>query len=471
MKKLFAILLVCAMVLSMAACGSDKTNEKPSPDASTPSQGDVSPNPDNETTPGGNDATEPSEGWQTKDVTLPTFDTVEVVQKTACEGQLTAKVAQSPWQLEDFDQEAIMSALKASPLFEGWIFGTEVSESAEITNYKEIGNVPGYEWEQCIVATREVYDTMAYASDLTLTFSGDTHYIHGYEGIKLEIDIPIEEVTPEIQDEVYKLLQVIYGEYAEALCYAPVTSGENLLLEVNQSNAIIYLRRTTSKYGLTFNMYMKALSSGNAYREFPGDGFYQSVAKAPQYAYEFLNEKVGSLDVNDFNNIGAAMLKETFEGYTYTSPESTAYRVRYLTLENGHNVEKVQITGNIATEELSGSFAPDFKLEYEVVHNGTAISDVEMKFECGVGIAADGDDEYYAQLKTKFFGVAQKMFGYVLKDELDIPTVMTQKEDGTYNAYNFKTTVCGLEKNASISFAMGPTMAGPVVGYIYFNIQ
>jgi hypothetical protein len=131
----------------------------------------------------------------------------------------------------------------------------------------------------------------------------------------------------------------------------------------------------------------------------------------------------------------------------------------------------VQITGNIATEELSGSFAPDFKLEYEVVHNGTAISDVEMKFECGVGIAADGDDEYYAQLKTKFFGIAQKMFGYVLKDELDIPAVMTQKEDGTYNAYNFKITVCGLVKNASISFAMGPTMAGPVVGYIYFNIQ
>ena len=471
MKKILAILLACAMVFAMAACANTDNSEKPDSGASQPTQGDVTTNPDNETTLGGNDATEPSEGWQTKNVELPTFDTVEVVQKTAYEGQLTASVVQSPWQLEDFNQEAIMSALKASSLFEGWIFGTEVSEAAEITNYKELGYVPGYEWEQCIVATREVYDTMAYASDLALTFSGDTHYIHGYEGVKLEIDIPKEDVTPEIQDEVYKLLKVIYGEYADAMCYAPVTSGENLLLEVKQSNAIIYLRRTVSKYGLTFNMYMTPLSVGNAYREFPGDGFYKSVAKAPQYAYEFLNEKVGALDVNNFQNIGADMLKETFEGYTHTSPESTAYRVRYLTLENGHNVERVQITGNIATEELSGSFAPDFKLEYEVVHNGTAISDVEMKFECGVGLAADGDDEYYEQLKTKFFGIAQKMFGYVLKDEVDVAANLVKGEDGKYTAYRYTTTVCGLEKNASIDFAMGPTMAGPVVGYIYYNIQ
>lgn len=469
MKKILAILLACAMVFAMAACANTENPDNTAPDASMPSQSGDNSTTNTEPTPGGNDATEPSEGWQTKDVELPTFDTVEVMKLTACEGKLTASVVKSPWQFEDFDKDAAMNALKTSPLFKDWVFGTEEKEYGALTNYEEIGQVFGYEWEQSIVATREVYDTMAYASDLTLTFTGDTQYVHGYEQIKLEIDIPAEEVTSEIQDEVYKLLQVIFGEYAEALCYAPVVEGENLLLEVKQDNAIIYLRRGISKYGLTFNMYMNPIMSGNAYREFPGDGSYVSIAKQPEYIYEVLNEKIGSVDLSDYKNICAEMLRQYFPEYSRTTPDSDAYRIRTLKLDNGHVVEEFEIEANIGTEELSGTAAPDLIIEYEVVHNGTSITDVELKMECGVGqVHADADLE---KTRDEFFATGVKMFKCILKDDIDAAEVIVKGEDGKHQSYNYKTNVLGLEKDASISFTIGETFLGTLVGYIYFNIS
>lgn len=472
MKKILALLLVCAMVFSMAACGNNEKPNETSPDASQPSQGDVSTNPGNETPSGGNNATEPSEQpkWATHEVKAPEFANIEIQKLTAVEGyDAQASVIVSPWKLEDFKLEDIKTTLQGSPLFEGWVFGTEETERAKATNYKETGFMLGYEWEKSIVGTKEYYETMSYATDIEMLLGGDTESTIGYTDIRLDIEIPEEEVTPEIQAEVARLLVAIFGEeYGNFLCYAP-TVNKNCMLEIKQDNAIIYFRREVSKYGLMFRMHIDPLLGYKMFDSYPGPGDYTSIVETPEYVYELLNENIGSMNVHDYGNLGDKMLKENYVDYVGTISDFTsAYYMRTMKLDNGHSVESFEMNAMVGQDEVAKLICTDFVIDYEVVHNGTAVTDVELKFECGVGIT--GDEADLETTRDTFFQRGANMLKCILKDDINPAEVITKGEDGKHQAYKWETTVLGLTKSANMSFSIGTTMADTMVGYIYYNI-
>ena len=483
MKKIISLLLVAVMVFSLAACNTNNqddpsqstnptnTNEPTSPtapNASTPN-GETNPN----GKPNDPNVEQPEKyTWETKNITLPTFSEVEVLEYPVVEGwKSNAKIVKSPWQLQDYNPVDAKAAFAQSYLFKDWIFGIQSYEKGTMTNYENVGYRTSYTWEQSVVATNKYRETDKYSyGGIEIIYSGATQTIEGYKGIKTSIPMDSITLTKEVQDEIYKLLQSVYGEYAETLCYAPCTN-KTIIMEVEQENATITLVRSINDDSIFFNMYMNP-TVRTYHKDFPGNGEYISIANNAKYTNELLNPAVGSLRIDDFKNIGADMLKEVYDGYLYTLPETKPYFMRFLTLDNGHYVEYVKMCGDIATEELSGHFAPDFILEYTVVYNGTTVTDVELNFECGVSMVSAGDksDAYYETVRTQLFDKACKMFPYVLKDEIDVANTMTKDESGKHTAYRFKSDLFGLQKDASIDFSMGYTMAGPIVGYIYYKI-
>ena len=488
MKKFITLLLAVTMLLSLAACNTSNddpnTPTTPSnstsdttPDATTPSQpsGDnPSDNPTIPSNPSGSETPDAGYVWETKDVTLPTINTIEIAQYPVVEGWDTqAKLVKSPWQLDDYDIEAVKTAFTNSSLFQDYIFGTELYEKGTMTNYEDVGYRTSYTWEKSVVASapNNYHKTHVYATDIVIKYTGKSQTIQGYESVSVEINIEDRELTKEFQDEMYELLKVVYGEYAETMCYAPQVDG-SILMRVTQNNATITLIRTVNDKKIFLNMYMTP-SVRTYHNDYPGTGDYTSIINNLKYTNTILNPKVGDISIADFNNIGSSMLKETYPGYLYTLPEIKPYFMRIMTLDNGHYVEYAKITGNIATEEMSGHLAPDFIMDYTVVKAGEETTRVELDFQCGVGMVGAGDksDAYYESVRTQFFDTACKMFDYILTDDIDVANVMTKDDSGKHQPYRYNTTIDGLALKASINFDMGYTMAGPIVGYVYYTLS
>ncbi|MBQ8806089.1 MAG: hypothetical protein IJZ68_06350 [Bacteroidaceae bacterium] len=472
MKKILAILLACAMVFAMAACANTDNPDNTAPEGSTPSQSGDNSTTNTEPTTGGDNVTEPSDGytWEIKDVATPTFADVELQKLTAVEGHdAQATVVVSPWKLEDYNLEEMKTTLQNSALFKDWVFGIEETERGNATNYKEVGYMVGYEWEKSIVGTNEYYDTMSWVTDVEMMVAGETEKAIGYTDIRLDIEIPVENVTKEMQDEIAKLLVELFGEeYGTFLCYAP-TVEKNCLLEVHQDNATIYFRRETTEYGLMFRMHMSPQLGYKMFDSYPGPGDYVSIVDTPSYVYQLLNENIGAVNVHDFGNIGDKMLKENYVDYDGTmSDYSSAYYMRTVKLDNGHTVESFELNAMVGQKEVAKLISTDFVIDYEVVHNGTAVTDVELKFECGVGIT--GDEADLEATRTEFFNRGAKMLQCILKDDINPAEVITKGEDGKHQVYQWETSVLGLTKSANMSFAIGTTMADTMVGYIYYNI-
>lgn len=480
MKRILSLVLILALALSLAACANTQPNSGTNQPTETQQGGENNPDTTNPTSSSGND--DQSFQWETKEMTAPVFEEIAVEKLTAVEGyDAKASVIVSPWKMSDFSLDDIQATLEACPLFEGYIFGTEEIERGHATNYKDVGFLMSYEWEKQIVSTRNYYDTRLYANDgVEFTLGGNTEDTIGYNDISLSMYVPMDRVNENTQETIRLLLVDIFGEeYGNFLCYAP-TVEKNCLLEVQQDNAIIYMRREVydSDYYnedgdmiFFFRMHIDPLLGYKVFESFPGNGEYTSIVDTPSYVNQILNENMGDVNVQDYGNIGAAMLKELYgENYEFTiSDYTSSYYMRTMQLDNGHSSVSFELNAMAGLSETAKLICPDFVIDYDVVHNGTAVTDVELKFELGVGM--DKGDADLEATRTKFFNNGAKALKCVLLDDIDPAEVMVKGEDGKHKAYSWDTNIMGLDKKADMSFVMGETMAGFLVGYIYYNIR
>lgn len=470
MKKLLCLLLAFAMVFVMAACASSGVNDSNEPHKATkPHQSDEGGEENTSPTTDNNDATEPPEGyqWVTKSVDAPTFDTCEVKELvvTQYDGKdVTGKVVVSPLKLEDFDLEKTKQELAKLDLFKGWTLGIEEFERGCVTLYSDVGQQTAYEWEKSIVGTKEYYDTQAYFSDLNVQYSGETQNTIGYTDIRVEIAIPEENVTQEIQDQVYEALKATYGDvYATILCYAPCQNG-NLLFEIEQTNATIAFRRNVSEYGLTFILNVDTYTRGT-FDGYSGPGDYTPIVSTPEYFFDVFSESIGSFNMDKYQEAGAEMLKKHYADYTFTVPGYTSgYTYRVLTGDNGHKYIDFGFDGMTGTAEVGKLVLPHFEVELDVSSKDGVVTSVSGKFDCGVGITGNrGDAEAVEQ---DMLARAIKMMEMAIDGDQKLSAAFIAIEDGEDNRVIKTLDVLDLEKDVVFSFTFGETAADTFVGYM-----
>lgn len=488
MKKILSLILVCIMIFSLAACDKPDNVEEDNPlFTPQPSQNDsTNTNPSiNETQPSTpsqeTDKNEDDEDsiWKTKDVSLPTFNNIDTVKLPVAEGhEVQNTLVVSPWQLKDYDINATADTIKKSPLFNGWTFGLEERESVDIKTYSEIGQTNGYEWEKSIVGSADYNDYLSYASDVNVTYSSNTTYVIGYERIEVEIKLKPEDWHKDVQDQIYEVLKAVYGEeYATFLCYAPYING-NLLFEEKQSNALIEFRRNVrysdSKYdpGYTYQFWinMDHRISYQPVKAFSGNGEYTSILKdKPEYLYDLLGNNIGSFDVREYDKLCHEFFEKHYPGYVCTTPNtSTGYILRTLTLDNGHHVVSFDMEADISAKDNAPA---NFIIDYEIIHNGSKFTDVELKFQCGTGSQGDNiNDTEVEKLRDKYFKIGAKMLKDILPGNINPADVIVKNADGEHQKYQYTDNVLGLDKTITIDFDLGHTFADTYVGYIYFNI-
>lgn len=468
MKKLLSFFLVVVMLLAITACSPTQGVPNPSNDGSKPQNNNQEQN--NNSNNNQQSPTEPSSTWQTKELTAPNFEELEVREMVVMQHEgrdIKGNVVVSPLTLEAFNRENALEALKNSPLFTGWTFGLEDFERGCVTLYSDVGQQNAYEWQKKIVATKEYYDTQSYFSDLNVQYSGETENTIGYTGIRVEIMIPETERNEQTQTQVFEILKAVYGEeYAEFLCYAPVKS-KSTLHEIELKNATISFIRNVSENSLFFNLVIDTYCR-NTFDGYAGPGDYTPITSTPEHVYDLFSSDMGDVNVQDYQNIGATMLKQNYDYYTYTVPGYTSgYTYRILTGDNGHKVVDFALDGMTGQEEVGKLVLPAFELEYEVISKDGTVTDVEGKIHCGVGLTGDGED--LNTTKKAYLQKAIACMECTLKDDVDLSNAFPADADGNYKTYEHTATILGLEKKIYLSFDFGETMADALVGY--FNIN
>lgn len=465
MKKILILLLAGAIAIGSAAC-TQKTTNTNNPNPSDPSEftseNSEPPSPGNKTESG---PTETS-NWETQNILPPNVaspETEEVVALKIEAGDVKVNRVVSPLSKELFDSNKAKDSLKKNPLFKDYVFGTENTERGKITLYSDVGQQNRYEYTEVVCATKNYYNTQSYFSDLVVTYTGDTAWFNGWKSLKVEIKIPLEEVTKETQNDVYEALCSVFGEeYAEYLCYAPATEDTNMSYELVFDNCKMTFRRNLSNYGLTF---LVSLSHNlrNSFESYSGD--YEPMLGTPEYFFDIFSEEMGEMNMRDYASVGSKMLKENFSGYSQTLPDYTSgYYYRVFTGDNGHKLVRFDFTGLIGQEEVGKLAAPDFEIEYEVILNGDDVVDIEGKAKCAIGQVGNNGDRDVAFKDFLKKGII------MLNCMLDADLNLTEFTYNTVEDKNTETTrditILNLNKKVTLEVTFGETFVDTYVGYV-----
>ncbi|MBQ8806088.1 MAG: hypothetical protein IJZ68_06345 [Bacteroidaceae bacterium] len=370
MKKLFALLLAVVVMMSLAACGEDKTPTEPNngdkpgvstpatnPDESTP---DVS-NPD-KTTP-----SKPDGAWVIKeDVSTPEFMTPQAVRENIKKldgSTLEVTLYQAMWsQVKPEDIKA-----KVAPLLEGWIWSIEKAETVYAEEYKDVGEQRDYDYTVRLVATKPVDEYVN--NTVTITFTGDTSTFIGWRGISVNYSTPGDEMNAEAQAFVLPILEQVFDKnIAEYMVYAPVTEPRYNEMECSKENVI-----GSEKYGRRLDdnsAYFSMYAYGNdkvGIDKFAGK--YQSILNngTPEYC-DTVFPSLGKIDFGTIATVGADFLSKNLNDYDFTEPSSIdkLYTYEVTEYENGDKDVYFHADLNARQKDTTWIETMTFEFEYTI---------------------------------------------------------------------------------------------------------
>ena len=164
------------------------------------------------------------------------------------------------------------------------------------------------------------------------------------------------------------------------------------------------------------------------------------------------------------------MLQSYFHKYNGTiSDYASSYTMQILLLDNGRRIISFALNAMVSQKGVERLISPDFMIEYQVMYDGENIVDANFTLKCSTG-QKDATMNIEAA-RDEFTNAAAHMLRCIMKDDVSTDGVFTCNEDGAYQPYQYKTNIFGMEKNVTILFDMGATMADKLVGYIYYTID
>ncbi len=380
MKKLFALLLAVVMMMSLVACGGDKTPTEPT---DKPSESQPTETPDNSTPSEPDDETTAPEGeWVIKeDVAKPQFYTPQWVRqqlKLLDGSTVEVGLYQTAW--SKVDPQEIKT--KVAPLVEEWTWSIETSETAYAEEYTDAGWQRSYDYTVRLIADAPEVD---YVNDtITITFTGNTEEFDGWRGISVNYSTPAKEMSAEQQEFILKVLEVVYGkDIAEYMAYAPVTEQRYNEMSLSESNTI-----GSEKYGRKLDdrsVYFSMYAYNN--KESGVDkyaGTYTSIMpqNVPEYC-DLVFPNVGKLDFTNVPTIGAAFVTKQLNNYGFTEPSSIDKLYTYETVEyeNGDRDISFHADLNVRQKDTTWIETMTFELEYDVEVRGDAVNVVRASIE------------------------------------------------------------------------------------------
>ena len=468
MHKWLALCLMCVMSYSMVTC--QLPQNSPVKPFATP-ESNVTGQLDNEPIQTESSDTTHSTGlqWEIREVVEPTVNNVQAQYFTVHE-EIKAGVVISPWQPADFSIDRTKNALQSSQLLKGWALGRQVDEIGHVTEYDKIGQMTGYQVIHSIIGAPSEDLLMTGTPQLSVEYHENTETTIGYTDILFRFNIPEENITKDVQSQMHQMLRVVYGEeYAEFLCYAPNVEG-SLLLEIKQENAKIHFRRNITPSGIIFSVQVVSRLGDTIFLSFPGNKEHIHITDISQHIYEFISPEIGDINLQDYRNIGAKMLQSYFHKYNGTiSDYASSYTMQILLLDNGRRIISFALNAMVSQKGVERLISPDFMIEYQVMYDGENIVDANFTLKCSTG-QKDATMNIEAA-RDEFTNAAAHMLRCIMKDDVSTDGVFTCNEDGAYQPYQYKTNIFGMEKNVTILFDMGATMADKLVGYIYYTID
>ncbi len=423
------------------------------------------------------DSLEKGDEWTTwPDIVYPEFDDCEVLTPFWINyngKDYNAKVVVSPFSINDYDIEKTKNELKKNELFSGWIFGEEESETGLITTYNDVGNQTAYQWHKAIVATKEYNEGQTIFSDLVVKYEGKTNKTVGYSEISVKINIPIDEVTFEIQEKVYDVLHSVFSykyNIAEILCFSPYEDPyDKIVFSDSPKNGGVYFTRKTTSEGLEFiaSFYTGILGAVEGYS---GNGEYTPKENIDKHIFDVFSDKMGDFDLKNYDNIASDMLSKYYTGYTKTMPGiSSGYTYKIVRGENGHEYVCFDFNGLIGQEGVVRIGCNDLDISIETLSKDGIMLDLSSSLKCGVGFVST----YYEEEPTRLdmFERAMKMFETLTKESFVLTDDFVYNEDEKkYNIVKKQTNILGIDKEMSFVFDFYESAIDAYIGYIYIDI-
>lgn len=416
MRKFLSITLIMCLILVLAAC--NKTPEEPS----KPTEDIVPP----VITPEESKTTEPKPEveplkWKTEEMQAPAIQQPEKEEITLTFKQTNGEDVSynvtrlsSPLTQTQFKLDDIYEKLKESTLLQEYTTGKQRTELGHVKLYPHIGQQQSYEYTESFCATKEYNYKMEKFEDWEVVYKGDTSKYNGWHTIAIQTDIPLSTVTFELQQEVFAILKLVYGEeFAQFLCYAPANDGNSMKTEMTFETCTITLHRDMQEEGLAFSIAVNSCVE-TEFSEYAGD--YTAMLGTPEALFRILSDKVGTCDMQDFRNIFHDVLKDNFESYTQTYPSKDSYYYRKLMADNNHTVIQFTmeaLTGQEDTEEYA--YAP-LNIDYTTIIQGDIFTNVRGEFQICLGQVGIGVDKN--AINHAFTGKGINIADYLLPDVL-----------------------------------------------------
>ncbi len=484
MKKIISLLLVALVLASVVSCSEAEMSESEnSSGISSEAQSESTIKPVESSEAANNSETSEEENlypetdgckWDTKEVMEPIFEecTVkEAVVATDKSGkEITTELLVTPFQVKDFDLNKTKDELKKTTLLKDWFLGIEEHESGKVTLYSEIGQKTSYGWYKAIVGDTSETGGLA---DLSISYEGNTETSVGYTKINFEIDVPKDKVHNEIQGEVFEALKKVYGDKtAEYLCYAPLKE-KNLLCEIKQKNATIFLRRevyeTGTKYNRCYRFFFAIIVTPNdtdSFEGFEGEGEYVPLVGTPEYFFDIFSTDIGKFNMNDFENAASDLLTKHYDGYTSTFPHY-GYSYSVENGDNGYKYVDMSFDSYIGAEGIAKLYVQDFTVDYSIYMKDGVATNVCGDFRCGVG-ACLSDDSKKEQYRKELLEKGIEMMEMITKEKFSPEEFVYDEKNKTYNPVVRKMEIMGIEKDVSFIFEFGSNMGG-YYGYIHIS--
>lgn len=349
MKRIIALLLALAMIFALAACGNDKPNNETPKESVNTQPSDATVTPPSEITP--NDTTEPStpkdpveddqpqESWAIKeDVKVPTFQQPQKITEEAFDylkGQKhTVQLYKSFY--SDINPDELLTQLKALPLFEGWTWEKEIGETSDAKIYADSRMPHGYTYSVILRAEKELEDYSSH--DISIHFVNNTIAYQGWNLISVRYYTGDKEIGSEQQQTIFPVLQMVYGDSAEYLLYAPITDTRynKMKQEIDNDLGSETLSRTMEEHVVSFCID----ATNKADRPFK---YYSSIDYAPfltEIGPQYLNavfKNFDNMNFGDVYGINSKFFSRWVKEYDFTSSSlmDDLYEYRVTEYENG----------------------------------------------------------------------------------------------------------------------------------------
>jgi hypothetical protein len=379
LKKILTAILAIMMMLTLIACNSETPHNAtdttpPSPDnTATSADTTLSENTSNVTTSGDETTGAPDNSWITKDVQQPKPSTpLHIPQPVRFkESNVSAIVNLYKAPCSELNPEVLMEELKLMPMFDGWIWNIEYTETGYIEYYGDVGLCRSYERTARINAE----SSADYICDsITVSLNTETSTYDGWRGVHVHYSTPDRDMDASSQQFIQPLLQKLFNADAEYMLYAPATDEYYGQMDLTISNDIGYdkISRNLDDRYVSFSKY--AFSKlYNQVTMYEGEDSPLLYDNAPEYLETYF-PSFGTWNFNEYTKINSAFFSKWFPGYKSTYPEidGPAYQYSITTYDNGDKDVEFRTKQKVYQNDDTFIDAALFELHYVVeVRAGT----------------------------------------------------------------------------------------------------